>query len=87
MPSRMLRLPAIQKFPAIVFMEEKYIQSRQNEQVKNLVKLRERKHRDRQGRFLVEGLREISHAIAAGFEMTHLYICRSSSPAMRIPNS
>lgn len=80
MPSRMLRLPAIQKFPAIAFMEEKYIQSRQNEQVKNLVKLRERKHRDRQGRFLVEGLREISHAIAAGFEMTHLYFCPEFFP-------
>ena len=37
-------------------MAEAYIQSRQNDQVKNLVKLRERKHRDRQERFLVEGL-------------------------------
>jgi TrmH family RNA methyltransferase len=56
-------------------MEEFYIQSKQNEQVKNLVKLRERKHRDRQSRFLVEGLREIGHALTAGFEITHLYYC------------
>lgn len=56
-------------------MEDFYIQSRQNEQVKNLVKLRERKHRDRQSRFLVEGLREIGHALTAGFEITHLYYC------------
>ena len=28
-------------------MDEQYIQSKQNDQVKNLVKLRERKHRDR----------------------------------------
>ena len=62
-------------------MEENYIQSRQNEQVKNLVKLRERKHRDRQARFLVEGLREIGHAITAGFEITHLYFCPEFFPS------
>lgn len=61
-------------------MEEIYIQSRQNEQVKNLVKLRERKHRDRQSRFLVEGLREIGHAIDAGYELTHLYYCSECFP-------
>ena len=62
-------------------MEENYIQSRQNEQVKNLVKLRERKHRDRQSRFLVEGLREIGHAISAGFEVTHFYYCPEFFPS------
>jgi TrmH family RNA methyltransferase len=62
-------------------MEEYYIQSRQNDQVKNLVKLRERKHRDRQSRFLVEGLREIGHALAAGFEITHLYTCTDFFPS------
>ena len=56
-------------------MEELYIQSRQNDQVKNLVKLRERKHRERQSRCLVEGLREIGHALTAGLEITHLYYC------------
>lgn len=62
-------------------MEEFYIQSKQNEQVKNLVKLRERKHRDRQSRFLVEGLREIGHALTAGFEITHLYYCTDFFPS------
>jgi len=62
-------------------MEELYIQSRQNDQVKNLVKLRERKHRDRQSRFLVEGLREIGHALTAGFELTHLYYCTDFFPS------
>ena len=56
-------------------MEEIYIQSRQNDQVKNLVKLRERKYRERQSRFLIEGLREIGHALTAGLEITHLYYC------------
>ena len=37
-------------------MEETYIQSRQNDQIKNLVKLRERKYRNRQERFLIEGM-------------------------------
>jgi len=62
-------------------MEEFYIQSKQNEQVKNLVKLRERKHRDRQSRFLIEGLREIGHALTAGFEITHLYYCTDFFPS------
>jgi TrmH family RNA methyltransferase len=62
-------------------MEEAYIQSRQNEQVKNLVKLRERKHRDRQQRFLVEGRREIGHAIGAGFEVEDIYFCPEQFPS------
>ncbi|NBB77973.1 MAG: RNA methyltransferase [Verrucomicrobia bacterium] len=61
-------------------METPYIQSRQHEQVKNLVKLRERKHRDRQSRFLIEGLREIGHALSAGFAVDHLYFCPQCFP-------
>ena len=81
MPSRMLRLPAILKSADTASMEDFYIQSRQNDQVKNLVKLRERKQRDRQSRFLVEGLREIGHALSAGFELTHLYFCTDFFPS------
>ncbi|HKK17826.1 MAG TPA: RNA methyltransferase [Opitutales bacterium] len=62
-------------------MTEPYIQSRQNDQVKNLVKLRERKHRDRQERFLVEGLREIGHALGAGYKVEDLYYCPEFFPA------
>lgn len=61
-------------------MTEPYIHSRQNDQVKNLVKLRERKHRDRQERFLVEGLREIGHAIGAGYKVEDLYYCPEFFP-------
>lgn len=61
-------------------MTEPYIQSRQNDQVKNLVKLRERKHRDRQERFLVEGLREMGHAIRAGLAVEDLYYCPEFFP-------
>ena len=66
MPSRMLRSVAILKSQSPHLMEELYIQSRQNDQVKNLVKLRERKYRERQSRCLIEGLREIGHALTAG---------------------
>lgn len=62
-------------------MEDAYIQSKQNEQVKNLVKLRERKHRDRQERFLVEGLRELGHALGAGYEIETLYYCPELFPS------
>ena len=75
MPSRMLRSVAILKLQHPHTMEEPYIKSRQNDQVKNLVKLRERKYRSRQSRCLIEGLREIGHALTAGLEITHLYYC------------
>lgn len=62
-------------------MEEEFIQSRQNPRVKNLVKLRERKHRDRQERFLVEGLRELGHAIGSGFTVEEVFFCPELFPS------
>lgn len=62
-------------------MSEAYIQSRQNEQIKNLVKLHERKHRDRQSCFLIEGLRELNHAIEAGIEILTIYFCPEHFPS------
>ena len=56
-------------------MGDSYIQSRQNDQIKNLVKLRERKHRNRQKLFLVEGLREVEHAIKADYKIEAIYFC------------
>lgn len=81
MPSRMLGSVAILKSQSPHLMEELYIQSRQNDQVKNLVKLRERKYRERQSRCLIEGLREIGHALTAGLEITHLYYCSDFFPS------
>lgn len=52
------------------------ITSLQNERVKDLVRLRERRHRDRTGRFLIEGYREIGRAVAAGAVIDTLYVCR-----------
>ena len=61
-------------------MEEAYIQSRHNDQIKNLVKLRERKHRERQERFLVEGLRELSHALHSEYNLETIYYCPEYFP-------
>jgi TrmH family RNA methyltransferase len=60
---------------------QEIICSLRNEQVKNLVKLRERKHRERQSLFLIEGLREIQHAITAGFDIERLYFCPACFPS------
>jgi len=62
-------------------MQDAYIQSRHNDQVKNLVKLRERKHRDRQGRFLIEGLRELDHALRAHYAVDTIYYCPEYFPS------
>ena len=51
------------------------ITSLQNDRVKDLVRMRERRHRDRTGQFVIEGYREIRRAADAGVRMTTLYTC------------
>lgn len=51
------------------------ITSHHNQRVKDLVKLRERRERDRSGLFLIEGYRELSRAVEAGVDFTDLYVC------------
>lgn len=51
------------------------IQSLQNPRVKNLVKLRDRRDRDRQKLFLIEGYRETSRALEKGFPLIEFYYC------------
>ncbi len=51
------------------------IESPKNAQVKALVKLRERRTREREGRYLIEGAREVSRALSAEVELERLYIC------------
>jgi RNA methyltransferase, TrmH family len=52
-----------------------HITSRQNERVKDAVKLRDRKGRVAQGRIVIDGAREISRAIAAGVEIVEAFVC------------
>ena len=50
------------------------ITSVRNPMVQHLVRLRERRHRDRSGTFLVEGVLEVERAIAAGAEVEQVVI-------------
>lgn len=49
------------------------ITSLQNPRVKNLVKLRDRRHRDETGRFLIEGYRELSRALTRKVPVREIY--------------
>lgn len=51
------------------------ITSLQNPQVKNVVKLRRRKYRDQQGKFLIEGYRALLYAINNHYPLDTLYVC------------
>lgn len=51
------------------------ITSPANDRVKELVKLRSRRHRDRSGAFLVEGAREATRALDAGVTVRSAYVC------------
>ena len=51
------------------------ITSRQNSQVKDAVRLRSGSERRRLGRFIVDGVREITRAIEAGIEPLQAFVC------------
>ncbi len=53
-----------------------HITSRQNPRVKDAARLRDRRARERQGRFVIDGAREIGRARAAGIEILEAYICQ-----------
>ena len=59
------------------------IESPKNPQVKSLVKLRERRVREAQGKFIVEGTRELERAVQAQINLEALYLC----PAFISPES
>lgn len=54
---------------------EQVITSKQNERVKQLVALRDRRDRDRAGVFLVEGYREVRRALQKDIKISELYFC------------
>lgn len=53
----------------------KEITSTQNPELKLLQKLHERRHRRKEGKFLIEGAREASRALLAGMDLEKLYFC------------
>ncbi len=50
------------------------ITSLQNQKIKNVVKLRQRKHRDRQRLMLIDGARELRMALANGFPLDTIFL-------------
>jgi RNA methyltransferase, TrmH family len=52
-----------------------HITSRQNARVKEAAKLRQARQRERQGRFLIDGAREILRAVEAGVEIIEAFVC------------
>ncbi len=52
------------------------ITSLQNPRVKDAVRLRNRRHREKQGRILIDGSRELLRAIDAGVKLLETFVCR-----------
>lgn len=52
------------------------ITSLHNPRVKNAAKLRDRRERQKQGRILIDGARELSLALQAGIELVEVFVCR-----------
>jgi len=53
------------------------ITSIQNPRVKDAVRLRDRRHREKQQRILIDGARELRRAIAAGVTLVEAFVCES----------
>ena len=51
------------------------ITSVQNQRVKDVVKLRDHRHRAKQGRFLIDGAREILMAMSGGVRLVEVFVC------------
>ncbi len=56
-------------------MTRQEITSRQNVRVKDAAKLRDARHRAKQGRLIIDGVREIGRALDAGLEFLEVFIC------------
>ncbi len=53
------------------------ITSRQNPRVKDTVRLRDRRHREKQGQILIDGARELTRAIRCGVQVAEVFICET----------
>lgn len=51
------------------------ITSRQNARIKEAAKLRDARQRKKQGRFLIDGVREIGRALDSGVEVDEAFVC------------
>lgn len=51
------------------------ITSLQNARVKEAIKLRDRRQRNKQQRFVIDGAREVDRALAAGVDLVEIFLC------------
>ena len=51
------------------------ITSLKNPRVKDAVRLRDRRHREHQGRILIDGARELRRALGAGVRVVEIFVC------------
>jgi TrmH family RNA methyltransferase len=58
-------------------MPHQEITSRQNPRIKDASKLRDARQRAKQGRFIIDGVREIGRALDAGISFLEVFICPS----------
>jgi RNA methyltransferase, TrmH family len=58
-------------------MSDRLITSTSNQRIKDVAKLRDRRQRDKQLRFLIDGARELVRAISAGVELSEIFVCES----------
>ena len=56
-------------------MNDNRITSRQNPRIKEAARLRDRRQREKQGRILIEGVREVERAVAAGVAIDEVFCC------------
>ena len=56
-------------------MRDDLITSRQNQRVKDAAKLRDRRAREKQGRTLIDGARELGRALDAGVPLLEAFVC------------
>ncbi len=56
-------------------MRIRSITSQQNPRVKAAIRLRSARHRGKQGRFLIDGARELLQGIEAGVELVEVFVC------------
>jgi RNA methyltransferase, TrmH family len=60
-----------------IYFNSPMITSLQNTRVKDAVHLRSAKQRQRQGRIIIDGTRELSRAVQAGVRMIEIFVCES----------
>ena len=63
-------------FSGEVLSKLKPISSQQNPRLKNAVKLRSRRGREQQDRFLIDGFRELKRCIEKGIRINEVFVCR-----------